>query len=169
LASASIHCIPGPGLTGRIELSPSYRALVSTQLQLLHSNRPPAPTSGCKGLLCTGDPHGDVATMWLAKEAMAMFKDLLTKPEGLNWLVAFAQAHHKRIVLREWAVDTRTDGHGLGDDPTFINDMHNRFITNDMAWSIYFNDDAADNGRPGIDFNRTDFPHSLAAYKADFG
>jgi hypothetical protein len=113
----------------------------------------------------SGDPH-NAAT---AAQSKAVFKDLLTDPDGLNWLADFARTHDKRIVIPEWAVDSRTDGHGLGDDPTFINDMHGWFVTNHVAWSIYFNDDAKDNDSQGIDFNLTDFPHSLAAFKADFG
>jgi hypothetical protein len=115
-------------------------------------------------IIPSGNPHNSVTVA----RSKAVFKDLLPKPEG-QLACRLRHAHDKGIVIPEWVVDTRTDGHGLGDDPTFINDMHNWFITNDVAWSIYFNDDAADNGRQDIDFNLADFPHSLAAYKADFG
>jgi hypothetical protein len=120
-----------------------------------------------KGIFRSGDPH-NTATVAESKE---VFHELLTDPEGLDWLATFAQTHDKPIVIPEWAVDSRTDGHGLGDDPTFINDMNNWFITNHVAWAVYFIDDARDNSKQGIDFLLTDghFRKSLAAFRADFG
>ena len=49
--------------------------------------------------------------------------------------------------------------------------MYNWFITNHVAWAIYFIDDVADNNAQGIDFLLTDghFPNALATFEADFG
>lgn len=104
-------------------------------------------------------------------QSQALFNELLADPEGLNWLASFAQMHSKPIVIPEWAVDSRTDGHGLGDDPTFINNMYHWFIANQVAWVIYFIDDVADNANQGINFLLTDgaFPNSLTAFRSDFG
>jgi hypothetical protein len=115
----------------------------------------------------SGNPN-DTAT---AAQSNAVFNELLTEPEGLNWLASFAQEHNEPIVIPEWAVTIRSDGHGLGDDPTFINNMYNWFVVNHVAWVIYFTDNAADNESQGIDFLITDgnFPNSLAAFKSDFG
>jgi len=115
----------------------------------------------------SGDPHNSATVA----QSKAVFNQYLTDTEGLNWLASFAQAHNKPIVIPEWAVNSRTDGHGLGDDPTFINDMYNWFITNHVAWVIYFVDDVVDNNNQAIDFLLTDghFPNSLAAFEADFG
>lgn len=114
-----------------------------------------------------GDPH-NTATV---AQSNAVFHDLLTDTEGLNWLASFAQTHQKQLVIPEWAVDDRNDGHGLGDDPTFINNMYNWMVANHVAWSIYFVDNPTDNANQGIDFLLTDgnFPNSLTAFKADFG
>ncbi len=116
-------------------------------------------------------PSGNPNNTATVAQSNAVFSELLTDTEGLNWLSSFAQAHDKPIVIPEWAVDIRNDGHGLGDDPTFINNMSNWFSTNHVAWSIYFIDDTADNTNQGIDFQVTDgnFPNSLAALKTDMG
>jgi len=120
----------------------------------------------------SGDPNNSVTVA----QSKAVFNEYLTDPEGLNWLASFAQAHNKPIVIPEWAVlsanpGSAQNGHGLGDDPMFINDMYNWFITNNVAWVVYFVDDVADNNNQGIDFLLTDgnFPNSLAAFEADFG
>jgi hypothetical protein len=116
-------------------------------------------------------PSGDPNNAATVAQSKAVFNDLLTDTEGLNWLASFAQAHSKPIVIPEWAVDSRKDGHGLGDDPTFINDMYNWFITNHVAWAVYVTDDVADNVSQSIDFLLTDghFPNSLATFKNNFG
>ena len=114
-----------------------------------------------------GDPHNTTTVA----QSNAVFHDLLTDTEGLNWLASFAQAHQKQLVIPEWAVDDRNDGHGLGDDPTFINNMSNWMVANHVVWSIYFVDNPTDNANQGIDFLLTNgnFPNSLTAFKADFG
>ena len=116
-------------------------------------------------------PSGNPNNTATVAQSNAVFSELLTDTEGLNWLASFAQAHDEPIVIPEWAVTIRNDGHGLGDDPTFINNMANWFITNHVAWSIYFIDDTADNVNQGIDFQVTDgnFPNSLAALETDLG
>ena len=100
-----------------------------------------------------------------------MFDSPRTDREILDWLAAFDQTHKKRIFIPEWAVDSRSDGHGLGDDPTFINVMCNWFVTHHAARSIYFIDDARDNSEQGINFllAHGHFPKPLAASRADFG
>ena len=111
-------------------------------------------------------PYGDPNNSATVAQSKEVFHEYLNDPEGLNWLASFASEHHKLIVIPEWAVARRHDGHGLGDDPTFVNDMYNWFVTNHVAWVIYFADDI-----PGIDLLLTDghFPHSLEAFEADFG
>jgi hypothetical protein len=116
-------------------------------------------------------PSGDPGNSATVAQSNAVFQNLLTDPLGLNWLASFAQAQNKPIVIPEWAVTLRKDGNGLGDDQTFINNMHSWFISNHVSWVIYFIDDAADNLNQGVDFLITDgnFPSSLAAFTTDFG
>jgi hypothetical protein len=99
-----------------------------------------------------------------------LFRDFQSEPEGLNWLASFAKRHRKAIAICEWAVSTREDGYGLGDDPTFINNMFRWFAYHGVAWSVYFIDNRADNAHQGIDLLLTDgkFPKSLAAFRRHF-
>jgi len=116
-------------------------------------------------------PSGNPNNAGTIAQSKALFNEYLTDPEGLNWLTSFAQAHNKPIVIPEWAVVSRTDGHGLGDDPTFVNDMYNWFIKNHVAWEVYYIDSYYHNSKQEIDFLLTDghFPKSLAAFESDFG
>jgi hypothetical protein len=87
---------------------------------------------------------------------------------GLNWLVSFAAAQGRAIAIPEWSVDFRSDGHGMGDDPNFINQFANWIAANNVAFTCIFsyNDTAG-----GQDNDITDgrFPNALAAFRADFG
>lgn len=118
-------------------------------------------------IFSNGNPHNTTTVA----QSNAVFNDFLTGPEGLNWLTSFAKANDKPVVIPEFADTIRTDGHGLGDDPTFINNMQSWAVDNHVAWMIYFVDDTADNVNQGVDFLLTDgrFPKALAAFKADFG
>jgi beta-mannanase len=81
---------------------------------------------------------------------------------------AFAASQSKPIAIPEWGVAIRTDGHGLGDDPSYINNMNTwmKTPTNDVAWESYFN---ANDGSTNSIITGGLFPNSLAAFKADFG
>ena len=87
---------------------------------------------------------------------------------GLNWLVSFAAAQGRPIAIPEWSVDFRSDGHGMGDDPNFINQFANWIAANNVAFTCIFsyNDTAS-----GQDNDLTDgrFPNALAAFRAGFG
>ena len=91
----------------------------------------------------------------------------LTQQWGLNWLVPFAGVHHKPIVIPEWSDEFRTDGHGLGDDPLFIADMANWFVTNKVAFAGIWSFDTSPTYRNNI-LDGT-FPKALAEFKKDFG
>jgi hypothetical protein len=119
------------------------------------------------GIFPKGDPH-NTATV---AQSNAVFRDFLTDKEGLDWLTTFAKDNDKPVVIPEFADTFRVDGHGLGDDPTFINNMHSWAVDNDVVWMIYFVDTTADNVNQGVDYLLTDgrFPKALAAFKADFG
>jgi beta-mannanase len=80
----------------------------------------------------------------------------------------FASAHGKPLAFAEWGVTIRSDGHGLGDDPNYVNQMVSWMEnpSNDVAYEAYF--DAAVSG-VNADITGGSFPKSLAAFSADLG
>jgi len=80
----------------------------------------------------------------------------------------FASSLGKPLALPEWGVIIRSDGHGLGDDPNYINHMVSWMETasNDVAYEAYFDYDAS-----GLNSQITggSFPNSLAAFTANLG
>ncbi len=89
----------------------------------------------------------------------------LTGPWGLDWLSSFAAAEGKPIVFPEWGVAIRSDGHGLGDDPYYVNEFASWITTHAVAWTSMFCFD----GNQRDDITDGGFPHTLAAFRADFG
>jgi len=96
------------------------------------------------------------------------WSNILTQSWGLNWLTSFAASQGKPIAIPEWSVCFRSDGHGLGDDPYFINQFANWISTNNVAFTdiFSFNDTA---GGQDNDITDGNFPNALAAFKSDFG
>jgi hypothetical protein len=87
---------------------------------------------------------------------------------ALNAAHAFAVAQGKPIAIDEWGEDIRSDGHGLGDDPLFMNDFTAwmKDPANNVAYESYFNN--ADSGGTTV-LDGGDFPNALAAFIADLG
>ena len=91
----------------------------------------------------------------------------LSQQWGLDWLVSFGIEHHKPITIPEWSDEYRTDGHGLGDDPSFIDHMANWFVTNKVAYAgVWCYDSSATYRNDLLDGT---FPKALAEFKKDFG
>jgi hypothetical protein len=86
---------------------------------------------------------------------------------GLEWLATFAAEHNEPIAIPEWSDEYRTDGHGLGDDPTFIDNMANWFVDNDVAFANVWCYDSSSTYRNNL-LDGT-FPKALAMFKQDFG
>jgi hypothetical protein len=81
---------------------------------------------------------------------------------------AFATREGKPLAIPEWGLALRGDGHGLGDDPSYVNDfiawMKNP--TNNVAYESYFNFDVTGQ----IDaINDGNSPTSLTAFIGDLG
>ena len=86
-------------------------------------------------------------------------------PWGLDWVASFAAAQGVPVVIPEWALDIGSGG--LGDDPTFVENVASWVAGHDVAWTCYFNYDV-----PGGRHDLLDgwFPKSLAAFRsAHFG
>jgi hypothetical protein len=80
----------------------------------------------------------------------------------------FASAHGKPLAFAEWGVAIRSDGHGLGDDPSFIRQMASWMEnpSNNVTYETYFDDNSG-----GVNSLITggSFPNSLAAFSTAFG
>jgi Glycosyl hydrolase family 26 len=84
----------------------------------------------------------------------------------------FAAAQGKPIVMTEWGVAIRSDGHGLGDDPLYVNNMiaWMKSATNNVAYESYFDYNTLPvGGDTNADITGGSFPNSLAAFISDFG
>jgi len=85
---------------------------------------------------------------------------------------SFANQEGKPIAIAEWGVVIRTDGHGLVDDPLYINNMINWMNTpsHNVKYESYFNGNTfAAGGSPDLNLLSGNFPNSLAAFEADLG
>jgi hypothetical protein len=80
----------------------------------------------------------------------------------------FASSQGKPLAFSEWGLAIRSDGHGLGDDPSFINQMvaWMENSANNVAYESYFN---ANSGGVNSLITGGSFPSGLAALSADLG
>jgi hypothetical protein len=96
----------------------------------------------------------------------AAWASQLSHPWGLNWLASFSAQVGRPIVFPEWGLSRRSDGHGLGDDPYFVDQFAAWISQSDVAWTSYFNADPS--GQSDAITDGT-FPQALAAFVRDFG
>jgi hypothetical protein len=80
----------------------------------------------------------------------------------------FASSNGKPLAFGEWGLAIRSDGHGLGDDPYFINQMvaFMENSANDVTYESYFD---ANSGAVNSLITGGSFPSSLAAFSSDLG
>ncbi len=80
----------------------------------------------------------------------------------------FASSHGKPLAFAEWGVTIRSDGHGLGDDPYYVNQMVAWMANsaNDVTYESYFD---VDSGGVNSVITGGSFPNSLAAFRTDLG
>jgi hypothetical protein len=102
---------------------------------------------------------------WIADYAnpVACWNDALKSQWGLTWHRDFAAAHGKLMSFPEWGVATRSDGHGGGDAPYFIQQMTQWIAQNNVGYHVYFAFDAPDGAHDLMDGS---FPNSASAFKA---
>jgi hypothetical protein len=92
----------------------------------------------------------------------AAWKDWLP---NLNWMARFANEHGKPLGFPEWGDTIRSDGHGGGDDPYYIQQMYVWMSTHNVAFEMYFEFDAPD----GLhDLQDGNFPASAAVFQELF-
>lgn len=88
-------------------------------------------------------PAGATAEEIRARQDAAWI-EIADGDHGLSFWSNFAVSHGKPLVLPEWAVQTRPDGHGGGDNPRFIEGMHSWVTSHPVAWHSYFQVDWID-------------------------
>ena len=102
--------------------------------------------------------YADFSTRWASY--------LNGQPNGLQWHRDFAAAHNKPVSFPEWGVTIRSDGHGGGDCPQFVQAMHDWFASSTLGYQSYFEFDAPD-GAHSLQGGK--FPQSAAKFQALFG
>ena len=85
---------------------------------------------------------------------------------SLTAAAQFASSNGKPLAFCEWGVAIRSDGHGLGDDPYFINQMVAWMRGNNVTYESLFD---ANSGGVNSLLTGGSFPSSLAAFSADLG
>jgi hypothetical protein len=97
---------------------------------------------------------------------------LLSNGYGLAWQASFAAAHGKPIAFPEWGLVYYSPYPPVsgGDDPAFIQNMHNWFASHNTAFENYSNFDDPTNGfYYGLTTGSGQFPQSTALYHQLFG
>ena len=94
--------------------------------------------------------------------------DIVSGNHGLTFWRDFASAHGKPMSLPEWGSTWRSDGHGGGDNPVFVDRMMD-WITNpanNVAYAVYFNPN--DTATVRHDLMRADstFPAASVRYRS---
>lgn len=104
---------------------------------------------------------------WVTPQTPANAWNDTTLPE-LTAARRFSALHGKPIAITEWGVAIRTDGHGLGDDPLYVNNFTAwKNPNDDVTYESHFNDNTTGSG--STDLTGGSFPYSLAAFTADLG
>jgi hypothetical protein len=89
---------------------------------------------------------------------------------ALSAAESFAASQGVPIALSEWGVTIRTDGHGLGDDPLYVDNMISWMTNraNRVAYESYFDyNTLPSGGDTNAELTGGDFPNSLAAFIAE--
>jgi len=100
------------------------------------------------------------------KSPQERFQYYLDQPFGLKWHRDFARQHGKPISYPEWGAGTRPDGHGVGDDPVFIEGMADWFKEAEPLYQSYWDVQAWDYN---AQMSNEQFPEASAMFKRRFG
>ena len=93
--------------------------------------------------------------------------DIRDRAYGLAWHSDFATRHGKRMTFPEWGLTVRAqDNLGGGDNPYYIEQMHDWIHSHDVAYAMYFEYDARDAGHRLM---TTDLPEGSQTFLRLFG
>lgn len=151
----------------------TMRAVPGEKFKFLWNPNAPSPTTYTPQQAYPGNAYVDYVgtdvydNFWGTPfTPSASWAHQLIQQWGLEWLATFAAEQNKPIAIPEWSDEYRTDGHGLGDDPMFIDNMANWFVTNDVAFANVWSYDSSSTYRNNL-LDGT-FPRALAMFKQDF-
>ncbi|MDF2443007.1 MAG: hypothetical protein JWR01_1210 [Subtercola sp.] len=100
----------------------------------------------------------------LRRQQLAWTAEVSDTNWGLQMIADFAADQGVPVGLGEWGLALRSDGMGGGDNPYFIQKMHEWIENNNVAWHIYFNVSASDGDHDLYD--TVTFPKASAAFSA---
>jgi hypothetical protein len=98
--------------------------------------------------------------------ARKRWREFVDQHDGLRWHVQFAARHRKPMSIPEWGLVRRKDGHGGGDNPYFISQMHRWIQTHQIAYHLYF-EGTDPNAQYGVFSGR--FPQAAKRFVRVFG
>jgi Glycosyl hydrolase family 26 len=115
-------------------------------------------------------PAGATATERAAIQAK-VWTSVLSGDRGLQFWATWASARGKRMAIPEWGLSERADGHGGGDDVTFVQGMLDfiRDPRNDVAFAMYFDADTDAGDHHRISTADTRFPQAAATFRRLMG
>jgi hypothetical protein len=152
----------------------AMRAVPGQQFQFFWNPNGPSPTSYTPDQAYPGDAYVDYVgtdqydNSWFTPFTPANgWANDLSQQWGLSWVASFAATHHKSIAIAEWSDEFRDDGHGFGDDPSYIDNIAAWFVANKAAFSDNFSYDSSSTYRN--DMTDGTFPTALAEFKKMFG
>ena len=104
---------------------------------------------------------------WPPATTAAGWQTQLNGPQGLNYWLSFAKAHHKLLSVPEWG-SVATGTKAGDDDPRYVNDMRAFFAANASAIAFECNFQGTSATTAGSYGAGTPIPKASAAYKAAF-
>jgi beta-mannanase len=106
---------------------------------------------------------------WATPQTPANAWSQSTAP-ALSAAASFAAQEGKPLSVCEWGVAIRSDGHGLGDDPLYVNNMVAWMSANAISYESYFDYNTLPvGGDTNADITGGSFPNSLAAFIGELG
>jgi hypothetical protein len=108
----------------------------------------------------------DVTSSAGVSDPALRWREVLEQPFGLRWHRDFAREHGKPMTYPEWGLWIRPDGLGGGDNPYYLEQMHEWIEANDVAYHMYFDYDAP-NGDHRLEGGR--LPRSEVVFRELFG
>jgi hypothetical protein len=105
---------------------------------------------------------------WISKrrDPVARWRHYMNQPYGLRWHRDFSAQHGKRMTFPEWGLASTPGGQGGGDNPHFVQRMHDWIAANDVAGHYYFEFEGPEGDHEMLSGL---FPRSAARFRELFG